>query len=407
MTLGIVLGSVALGISIAALSLAIMMVRRSGSRDPMMVPAFLRKALNIRPLEDELYDEYATPRDGSTDVVAFIVNPSKEGAMALREKALRACSIRYMPQPMWIYTTPEDPGAGAAQSALDKGADVLVAVGGDGTVREVAAVAAEFKKPMGIIPMGTGNILARNLGLPLTDTSTLLRAVLEGENRVIDVGWLELDRGPDDKAYKPHIFLVIAGAGLDAEMVAGADAGAKRRLGWVAYFLAAVRHMGAKRMQATVAVDDDAPVDSLMRTVLFANCGRLPGGFQLVPEASMDDGTLDVATIDARGGVVGWTELFGTVVAQGAGIKQPDIPRSWRASRIDHVRGHSIELRMAQPQKVQADGDPLGKASVVRGWVDPGALTVRVPRAAKDRDDKARDKTKGTGKQGSAEPVKS
>ncbi len=385
MILGIVLGSVALGLAIIALSLAIMLVRRSGSRDPMMVPKFLRKALYIKPVEDELYDDYATPRDGTNEVVAFIVNPTKEGAVALREKALRACSIRYMPQPMWLYTTADDAGAGIAQKAIDKGADVLVAVGGDGTVREVAAVAAEAKVPMGIIPMGTGNILARNLEMPLSDASALLRAVLEGEDKRIDVGWLELDKAKKNKRPSKHIFLVIAGAGLDAEMVAAADDGAKRHLGWVAYIFALVRHMGAKRMEAKVTVDQEEPVDSLMRTVLFANCGKLPGGLQLVPDASFDDGKLDVATIDARGGVVGWTELFGTVVAQGAGIKQPDIPKSWRASRIDHVRGTSIELRMATPQKVQADGDPLGKASVVRGWVDPGALTVRLPAKAKEQ----------------------
>ncbi|PKQ27158.1 MAG: diacylglycerol kinase [Actinobacteria bacterium HGW-Actinobacteria-4] len=388
MVLSITLASVALAIGIAALSLAIMLVRRVGAREPAIIPAFLRRTLNIRPAEHGPYNDYSAAGEGK-EVVAFIANPTKDGISELREQAFRACANRYLPQPMWFHTTAEDPGVSMTREAIEAGANVVVAVGGDGTVRAVAGVAAEMGVPMGIVPMGTGNILARNLELPLTDRKAALRGILEGDNRVIDVGWLEIERhdGPDRD--NPHIFLVIAGAGLDAEMVAGADAGAKRRLGWVAYFFAAMRHMGAKRMRATVAVDGAEPVDSLMRTVIFANCGKLPGGFQLVPDASMDDGTLDVATIDARGGVVGWTELFGKVVAQGAGIKQPEVPAAWRTSRIDHVRGTSIEVRMEHPQRVQADGESLGKASVVRGWVDPGALTVRIPTKSREKAEEA------------------
>jgi diacylglycerol kinase family enzyme len=377
MVLSIVFSSVALGLSIAALSLTIMLVRRIGTRDPVMVPTYLRKMLNIRPADNGPFTEYDTEREGN-EIIAFIANPTKEGVSELREAAYRACSNRYLPQPMWLHTTAEDAGAAMARNAVAAGANVLVAVGGDGTVRAVAGVAAEAGIPMGILPMGTGNILARNLDLPLTDTKAGLRGILDGEDKRIDVGWLELDRD-NGRTSKPHIFLVIAGTGLDAEMVAGTAPDAKRRLGWPAYFFAMVRHMRAKRIRATVAVDGGEPVDSLMRTVLFANCGRLPGGFQLVPDADLDDGMLDVATIDARGGVVGWTELFGKVVAQGAGIKQPEVPKAWRASRIDHVRGKSIEVRMEHPQKVQADGESLGRASVVRGWVDPGALVMRVP----------------------------
>lgn len=378
MVLDITLASVGLGIGLIALGLALMLVRRVGARDPVVIPPPLRRLLRIRPMVLGPVNEFTVPREGR-EVVAFIVNPTKPGVAELREQALRACSIRYLPQPMWFYTTLEDPGDGFTREAIQAGADVVVAVGGDGTVRAVAGAAAEHNVPMGILPMGTGNILARNLELPLGDNRALLRAVLEGVDAKVDVGWLELDRGDGAPEEDPHIFLVIAGAGLDAEMVAGADDAAKRRLGWLAYFISAMRHMSAKRMHAQVTVDDGEPVESLMRTVLFANCGKLPGGFQLVPDAQFNDGRLDVATIDARGGVVGWTELFGTVVAQGAGIKQPDVLKAWRASRIDHVRGKSVQLRMDHPQKVQADGESLGRAYGVRGWVDPGALMVRVP----------------------------
>src|SRR5690606_11918259 len=99
------------------------------------------------------------------------------------------------------------------------------------------------------------NILARNLDLPLGDNRALLRIVLDGNERPVDVGWLELTRDDGSPEENPQIFLVIAGAGLDAEMVAEADDGAKKRLGWLAYFFALARHMGSKRMKARVAVD--------------------------------------------------------------------------------------------------------------------------------------------------------
>ncbi len=147
--------------------------------------------------------------------------------------------------------------------------------------------------------------------------------------------WTAAPRKQDER----HIFLVIAGAGLDAEMVAGADERLKRRLGWIAYFFAALKHLGSRRMTVSVSVDGSDEVTTQMRTVLFANVGKLPGGLMLVPDASAEDGWMDVATLDARAGIVGWTELFGNVVAQGAGVRVPDVLKAYGTSRIDHARG--------------------------------------------------------------------
>ncbi len=375
----LVVALIALAMAIAALSLAIAMTRRIGLRDPVAVPPFWRRVLMVRPLPSMDLGE-ATARSDSGERVAFIVNPTKARVAELREQALRACAIRYLPQPMWFYTTADDPGAGQAREALAAGADLVVAVGGDGTVRAVAEAIAGTGVPMGILPMGTGNLFARNLDLPLDDTAALLRTVLEGAERTADVGWLELLRTPDGEGEgERHIFLVIAGAGLDAEMVAGADDQLKRRLGWFAYFFAAMRHLG-KRMEATISVDGAEPASSTMRTVLLANVGRLPAGLQLIPDASFDDGLLDVAAIDARGGVVGWTELFGVVVAKSSGIREPWILRVLKTSRIDYASGERVDIRMGEPQKVQVDGESLGRASRLRATVEPGALLLRVPR---------------------------
>ena len=101
--------------------------------------------------------------------IAFVANPTKAGVANLREQAMRACAIRYLPEPMWFTTTLDDPGIGQARRAVELGADLVVACGGDGTVRAVATGVAHSQASIGIIPMGTGNIFARNLGIPLQD----------------------------------------------------------------------------------------------------------------------------------------------------------------------------------------------------------------------------------------------
>jgi len=379
--LATILAATALVIALIGLWLAVALARKVGSRDPFAVPKAWRRILRVRPATA------ASPGAFSLDHperqrVAFIANPSKENVAEVRERAMRACAIRYLPEPMWFTTTIEDPGVGQTRKALELGADVVVAVGGDGTVRAVAEGLAGTGVAMGILPMGTGNLFARNLALPIQDTAAQLRTVLEGADRTVDVGYLTVKRafaghGEDGT----HVFLVMAGAGIDAEMVDGANPALKRRLGWMAYFFAALEHLGDKRMTATVSIDGGEEVTNEMRTVLLANAGRLPGGLQLIPDASISDGKLDIATIDARAGIVGWTDLFGSVIAQGAGMKQSELLQAWRASRIDHARGQRVEITLDSPERVQVDGDGLGRARHITAWIEPGALKVRVPNA--------------------------
>jgi len=328
--------------------------------------------------------------EATGEIVAFVANPTKPGARELRDAAIRACSARAMPEPLWFETTVQDPGVGQARAAIARGAGVVVAVGGDGTVRAVAEALAGTDVPMGLIPQGTGNLLARNLDLPLTDTGAALRLALAGTARTIDVGWLRVERdegqlpdgvGPDDVPAgatappRDHIFLVIAGLGFDAAMVADTDENLKARVGWIAYFVAARRHLHGPRLRLRMQADD-APATSLqLRSLLIGNCGRLPGGITLLPDAVLDDGWLDVGAIDTRGGLVGWAQLFGEVVLQGIGLRN-ELPG--KIGRIDHQRVRRLRVSADRPQAVQVDGDVLGKALEITVRVDPGALRVRV-----------------------------
>src|SRR3954470_12890483 len=160
-------------------------------------------------------------------LVAFVANPSKPDVARLRAAIERSRRDRDLPEPLWYETTVADPGIGQARKAVAEGADVVIAIGGDGTVRAVAEGLVGTGIPMGLMPLGTGNLLARNLDLPLSDPLAAMRIALEGRDRTIDVGWLRVlrwesdvddpvaeaaDDLPDDPELpRDHIFLVIAG----------------------------------------------------------------------------------------------------------------------------------------------------------------------------------------------------
>lgn len=312
-------------------------------------------------------------------LVAVVANPSKPGVTALRSQVRAATEARGWPEPMWLETTATDPGVGQARAALAAGARLVVAAGGDGTVRAVAEVLAHTAIPMGLLPVGTGNLLARNLDLPLGDRAAALSIALDGLDRTIDVGRVTVERwadpDPPPGARAEHVFLVIGGVGVDAAMVADADENLKARVGWIAYFVAAVRHLHGRRLRVRAKVDDHGWVEVRGRSMLVGNCGKLPGGITLLPDAELDDGWLDLAAIDTRGGVAGWAQLFGEVLLQRVGVRS-ELPA--KIGRIDHVRARSVRLQIVGGDQVQVDGDSVGRVRQLSARVDPGALVVRV-----------------------------
>ncbi|MCL2466055.1 MAG: NAD(+)/NADH kinase [Micrococcales bacterium] len=353
------------GAAAAAVVLAMLVLRRQPGRTWPLQPH-----PQVRPREEL---RVWTPRIG------FVANPSKHDADDVRTRLLAQCEQRGLPQPLWLTTTVDDPGGGQARQALDAGVDVVVAVGGDGTVRAVAKTMVGAPVPMGLVPTGTGNILARNVDVPVTDVVGALGVVIDGRDADIDVGWLRVDRwGTHDHpdTHDDELFLVIAGLGFDGSMVAATDANLKARVGWVAYFLAGFRHLHERRRQVQVTRDDGDPQTAKVRSAMVGNCGRLPGGMTLLPDALLDDGWLDVALIDTRGGLAGWAQLFGEVVLQGAGMRTV-LPA--KIGRIDHARARRIHLEVAGSATLQVDGDIVGDVAALTTWVAPHALILRVP----------------------------
>lgn len=270
---------------------------------------------------------------------------------------------------LWWETTKDDTGSGQAKAALWEDVDLVFAFGGDGTVREVATALAGSMTPLALLPAGTGNLLARNLQIPVGHWDEAIALGFSGSERRIDVGRAEVDRSGEDEIPRRETFLVMAGLGFDAEIMASVEPGLKKRMGWWAYVVAGARLVRGPQTKVTLYLDDEPPVRRRIRTVVVGNCGSLTGGIQLLPDARPDDGWLDVVAISPRG-VVGWAAVTASVVS-----------RMRRGHPlVERFRCQQVEIRAETPVHMQLDGDPAGRARVLRTAVDPGALLVRAPR---------------------------
>lgn len=295
---------------------------------------------------------------------AVVVNPSNlADPTALRISISGVCEELGWAPPLWLETTVEDPGRGQARIALSTGADVVLVCGGDGTVRHVAQVLAGSGTPMGLVPTGTANLLARNLAMVIGDPANAVRIALSGNNRAIDVGWVLLDNQGEE-----HVFLVMAGVGFDAEIMAGAPHELKARLGSLAYFVSGFRALIAPRAGITLVVDGRVEPCRPVRTVVVGNCGKLLAGLVLLPAARIDDGLLDVVSIGPRS-IPGWLAVTGRVLTR----------RRHGHRIVQHWQGHTVILSVESTLQAQLDGDLVGEVRALRMRADRGALLVRVP----------------------------
>ncbi|MFB7248480.1 diacylglycerol kinase [Streptomyces populi] len=281
-------------------------------------------------------------------------------------------------EPVFLETTAEDPGAGQAARAVREGAALVVVCGGDGTVRTVADVLAGSGVPLAVVPCGTGNLLARNLGLPLSPVAALEAALGGGPHR-LDLAAVEGD------GLKATRFTAMAGAGLDAAMMEHTDPRAKAALGWPAYALAGIGTLRTPRMRVTIRLDGSPAFRRTARMVLVANVAAVQGGVTLLPAARPDDGLLDLLVLDPRG-PGGWLRAVRTLLRGRATPPRPSTVRTLAAEGEDHdevpvefFTFRRAELVFDTPQSRELDGDPVGPGRRLTAEVEPGALTVLLP----------------------------
>ena len=315
---------------------------------------------------------------------AVVYNPVKIPLDRLRRAVAEQEQLHDWGPSRWYETSADDAGRGAAQEALRHGPAVVVVAGGDGTVRVVAEVVGDGGTPIALLPTGTGNLLARNLGLPLNDVDRCLRIAFEGTTRLVDVARAELE---DDSGRRSRqVFLVMAGIGLDAEMAEHASAQAKRRLGWFAYVSPIARSIVANRLfHLDYRIDDGHTRTVRAHTVIVGNCGTLTGNMLLIPSAVVDDGLLDVVMLRPKGRF-DWARIGTRLTLQGIAHRSR-LGRSMVRLTPDqrtlaYAQGRQFEVRFGTAHGIELDGDSFGLVVRARISVQPGALHVCVEEAA-------------------------
>ncbi len=291
-------------------------------------------------------------------VVTFVVNGTLAHASGRFLEQCRVTAVRGGWQPDFLVTQKADAGTTAAREAATSGVGLVVAAGGDGTVRGCAEGLAGTGVPLGIVPLGTGNLLARTLGIPAHPKAALSVALGEtgaSQDRRIDLA--TADGTP---------FTAMAGMGLDAAVVAATRL--KHHLGWLAYAMAGAVHLALPPVRFSIRMDDGEPVEREARSVVVGNSGLLPGGFSLLPDARIDDGLLDVGVL-APHGPFGWPRVATRVITHSH--HQDRHLERFQARKVE-ITAHALVPR-------EVDGEVVQPGRALTVAVRPAALTVRMP----------------------------
>jgi diacylglycerol kinase (ATP) len=322
------------------------------------------------------------PATASIERAAVIYNPVKGHLKKLKSAIRAAEEAAGWKKTIWLETSEEDAGQAVTREALKRGATVVLAAGGDGTVRAVAEALRSTNVPIALIPVGTGNLLARNLGLTLTNIDEAVQTAFTGIDRRIDLGMAEITRVNGDS--EQHVFLVMAGVGLDAKMIALTNPRLKKAVGWLAYVDAIGRSLPElKPIKLKFSRDGSPERSSSAHTVIIGNCGLLPGNLLLMPDAKPDDGLLDIAVLRPQG-PFGWLKVWNKLAWENGVLRKSALGRqiidlSRDVKDVTYLTGRDLRLTVDEPEDFQLDGDEFGEAKSVHAWVDPGALDVRVP----------------------------
>ncbi|MDO5617215.1 diacylglycerol/lipid kinase family protein [Kocuria sp.] len=334
--------------------------------------------------------------------VVGIINPARRHATAVRETLIQQCRAAGWPEPEIVHTTVAEPGRAQAQWAVERGAQRVVVVGGDGTVRQVAAGLKSTQAVLGIIPTGTANLFALNLGLAatrVTGRTWVQRAVhraLHEAPQLHDVPELTWRIHPTaepgaqgtaaGRVQRPRVntavskdarqqttwqsqsFLAAAGVGHHATAVAETSEATKGKLGWMAYLRTGARHLAATAQDYTLSVDGAASRHVTAWSVLWGNTSRIPAGISVFPEADPQNGHLEML-LSTPARLTDWAG----VAFHGLRGKAKD------ARALTYRTVDSAVLRTPCPVALQVDGDFLGLTTEVHVRVEPRCLWVAVP----------------------------
>jgi YegS/Rv2252/BmrU family lipid kinase len=242
------------------------------------------------------------------------------------------------------------------QRALGDGADLLLVWGGDGMVQRSIDAIGEAPVPLAILPAGTGNLLARNLGIPI-DLEAAVDVALHGARRTIDVGRVNGER-----------FAVMAGTGLDALMIRDADRALKGRFGRAAYVWTGAKHLRLRPFRAEIDVDGTRWFDGATGCILVGNVAKVFGGIEAFDDASPDDGRLELGVVTAKG-IAQWTRTLVRTAADSAD----------RSKFVRTTKARKIRVKLDRKMPYELDGGDEKPVDRLKFRVEPAAITVCVP----------------------------
>lgn len=287
---------------------------------------------------------------------AVIAHEKKRLGGGLDLDDLRAAlAERGVTDPIWYQVPKSKKAPKKAKKAVDEGAEVLLVWGGDGTVRRCLDAVAGTGVPMAILPAGSANLLAGNLGIEV-DLAGALDTALHGSVRLLDVGVLNDER-----------FAVMAGTGFDAVMVRDAD-DHKDQVGRFAYIYAGIKALTISRVPTTIDVDGDRWFGGRASCVLVGNVGVATGGLVVFPDAQPDDGLLEVGVVTADGPWQ-WARVLVSLVRR----------KGDRSPLVRTTRGRDIDIRLARDLPYEVDGGDRSPARRLKIHVEPSAVAIRVP----------------------------
>lgn len=300
-----------------------------------------------------------------------VVNPLARRASSAVAEVVGQCDRLGIPIPRSLATTREQPGSAQARQALDSGADMVIVIGGDGTVRQVARELAGTDTRISIVALGSGNVLAYNLGLANHDLATKISIALTGPSVELDVGWANLQTASGQRFDEP--FLTMAGIGRDAQTVARTRLSSKVRIGAAAYALHGVRQAIRPPLPMKVQLDDDQPESVLTWTVLAGLTRQAPGGVVVYPDARPDDGLMDVLQVPIRNPVQ-WLPVAAK------GVLNPDLD----VAVLRYQQAERLRVRPFDPLPAQLDGDVVNRVVAMDARIQPRGLRVQVPPECRD-----------------------
>ena len=289
--------------------------------------------------------------------VAVVAHSGKTlgGGLPELRRVLEAESVL---EPFWCEVPKSRKAPDQVRRAVADGAELVFAWGGDGMVQRCVDVLAGTDVSLAIIPAGTANLFASNLGIP-KDIEEAVAVGLRGERRKLDVGRLNGER-----------FAVMAGAGFDAAMIRDAgDGGLKERFGRAAYVWTGSKNLRSKPFRAKIEVDGVDWYKGKASCILVGNVGQLFGGVDAFEDARPDDGKLELGVVTAEG-LVEW----GRMVARAA------VGTASNSPFAQTTKARSVKVKLSQKVLYELDGGDRSEVKSFKVKVEPGALTVCVPR---------------------------